>query len=103
MSGYHLIRVIRRFGADSGAQRRLAQDREKMDAAAPEEGASPAEGSGSRSGAAQVMARRALFEQLGESARLTVVSAAPGNGKTVLLRSLFECAQRWSSSVDTTP
>jgi LuxR family maltose regulon positive regulatory protein len=34
-----------------------------------------------------VVARPALFRRLGDSARVTVVSAPPGSGKTVLLRS----------------
>ena len=33
------------------------------------------------------MPRPGLFERLGTSARVTVVSAPPGSGKTVLLRS----------------
>ena len=33
------------------------------------------------------MSRPGLFERLGASARVTVVSAPPGSGKTVLLRS----------------
>jgi LuxR family transcriptional regulator, maltose regulon positive regulatory protein len=53
----------------------------------------PAEGSSfgaSRSahpGAGGVVPRPGLFERLGGSARVTVVSAPPGSGKTVLLRS----------------
>ena len=44
------------------------------------------------------MARRGLFGRLGGPARVTVVSAPPGSGKTVLLRSwisqagLADCA-----------
>jgi LuxR family transcriptional regulator, maltose regulon positive regulatory protein len=38
-------------------------------------------------GAGLVVARPALFRRLGDSARVTVVSAPPGSGKTVLLRS----------------
>jgi LuxR family maltose regulon positive regulatory protein len=38
-------------------------------------------------GAGGVVARQGLFERLGGSARVTVVSAPPGSGKTVLLRS----------------
>src|SRR6266704_5650154 len=53
----------------------------------------PAEGSGfgagrlARPGAGGVVSRPGLFERLGASARVTVVSAPPGSGKTVLLRS----------------
>src|SRR5579863_1216835 len=36
---------------------------------------------------AAVVSRPALWERLGEAARVTVVSAPPGSGKTVLLRS----------------
>ncbi len=38
-------------------------------------------------GAGGIVSRPRLFERLGASARVTVVSAPPGNGKTVLLRS----------------
>src|SRR5579859_5809541 len=38
-------------------------------------------------GAGGVVARPGLFERLGASLRVTVVSAPPGSGKTVLLRS----------------
>jgi LuxR family maltose regulon positive regulatory protein len=48
------------------------------------EGPSP---SSARQGAARVVPRPALFERLGAAARVTVVSAPPGSGKTVLLRS----------------
>src|SRR5689334_1753765 len=53
----------------------------------------PAEGSGfgagrlARPGAGGVVSRSGLFERLGASARVTVVSAPPGSGKTALLRS----------------
>src|SRR6267154_16628 len=56
----------------------------------------PAEGSGAvagrvaRPGAGGVVSRPGLFERLGASARVTVVSAPPGSGKTVLLRSWIE-------------
>src|SRR5215469_15994483 len=49
-------------------------------------------------GAGLVVARPELFRRLGDSARITVVSAPPGSGKTVLLRSwighagLADCA-----------
>ncbi len=39
-----------------------------------------------------VVSRAGLFERLGESARVTVVSAPPGSGKTVLLRSWIGAA-----------
>ena len=38
------------------------------------------------------MPRSGLFERLGASARVTVVSAPPGSGKTVLLRSWIDAA-----------
>ena len=38
-------------------------------------------------GAGGVVSRTGLFERLGASARVTVVSAPPGSGKSVLLRS----------------
>jgi len=53
----------------------------------------PAEGSGFgagrivRPGAGGVVSRSGLFERLAASARVTVVSAPPGSGKTILLRS----------------
>jgi LuxR family transcriptional regulator, maltose regulon positive regulatory protein len=53
----------------------------------------PAEGSDAvadriaRTGAGGVVSRAGLFERLGASARVTVLSAPPGSGKTVLLRS----------------
>ena len=53
----------------------------------------PAEGSGFgagrlvRPGAGGVVSRSGLFERLEASARVTVVSAPPGSGKTILLRS----------------
>src|SRR5580692_7564866 len=58
----------------------------------------PAEGSGAvagrvaRQGAGGVVSRPGLFERLGASARVTVVSAAPGSGKTVLVRSWLGAA-----------
>ena len=38
------------------------------------------------------MSRPGLFERLGASTRVTVVSAPPGSGKTVLLRSWIGAA-----------
>src|SRR5690242_4188050 len=58
----------------------------------------PAEGSGfgagrlARSGAGGVVSRSGLFERLEASARVTVVSAPPGSGKTALLRSWIGAA-----------
>jgi LuxR family maltose regulon positive regulatory protein len=45
-----------------------------------------------RPGAGGVVSRPELFERLGASARVTVVSAPPGSGKTVLLRSWIGAA-----------
>src|ERR1700748_3330981 len=52
----------------------------------------PAQGPGAVAGVTGpgtggVVSRPGLFERLGASARVTVVSAPPGSGKTVLLRS----------------
>jgi LuxR family maltose regulon positive regulatory protein len=58
----------------------------------------PAEGSGfgagrlARPGAGGVVSRSGLFERLEASARVTVVSAPPGSGKTALLRSWIGAA-----------
>jgi LuxR family transcriptional regulator, maltose regulon positive regulatory protein len=58
----------------------------------------PAEGSGAvagrvaRPGAGGVVSRPGLFDRLAASARVTVVSAPPGSGKTVLLRSWIGAA-----------
>src|SRR5690348_4285937 len=58
----------------------------------------PADGSGfgaghrARPGAGGVVSRTGLFERLEASARVTVVSAPPGSGKTVLLRSWIGAA-----------
>src|SRR5215467_2028436 len=41
---------------------------------------------------AAVVSRPALWERLDQSARVTVVSAPPGSGKTVLLRSWIDAA-----------
>jgi LuxR family maltose regulon positive regulatory protein len=45
-----------------------------------------------RPGTGGVVSRSGLFERLGASARVTVVSAPPGSGKTVLLRSWIGAA-----------
>jgi LuxR family maltose regulon positive regulatory protein len=45
-----------------------------------------------RPGAGGVVSRPVLWERLGEAARVTVVSAPPGSGKTVLLRSWISAA-----------
>ena len=58
----------------------------------------PADGSGfgagrlARPGAGGVVSRSGLFERLEASARVTVVSAPPGSGKTALLRSWIGAA-----------
>jgi hypothetical protein len=44
------------------------------------------EGRPGRAGRASTVARPGLFERLGGRARVTVVSASPGSGKTMLLR-----------------
>src|ERR1700757_2353664 len=49
-------------------------------------------GGGARPGAGGGGSRPGLFERLGASARVTVVSAPPGSGKTVLLRSWIGAA-----------
>jgi LuxR family transcriptional regulator, maltose regulon positive regulatory protein len=57
-------------------------------------------------GAGGVVARPGLFRRLGGLARVTVVSAPPGSGKTVLLRSwirvagLEDCAARVGAGQD---
>src|SRR5579863_871723 len=45
-----------------------------------------------RAGAGGVVSRPVLWERLGEAARVTAVSAPPGSGKTVLLRSWISAA-----------
>src|SRR5580700_6630794 len=45
-----------------------------------------------RPGAGGVVSRPVLWERLGEAARVTAVSAPPGSGKTVLLRSWISAA-----------
>src|SRR6185437_15447558 len=54
-------------------------DRGMGSAAGPDAAAGP--------GAGGIVSRPRLFARLGTSARVTVVSASPGSGKTVLLRS----------------
>jgi len=51
------------------------------------EGSESGAGRPARPGAGGVVSRPGLFWRLGASGRVTVVSAAPGSGKTVLLRS----------------
>ncbi len=53
----------------------------------PVDGPGPFGVSSSSRAAAHVVLRPALFDRLGSSARVTVVSSPPGSGKTVLLRS----------------
>src|SRR2546421_2834725 len=53
----------------------------------PAEGSDAVAGRVARPGAGGVVSRTGLFERLGASARVTVVSAPPGSGKSVLLRS----------------
>src|ERR1700733_13424864 len=45
-----------------------------------------------RPGARGVVSRPVLWERLGEAARVTALSAPPGSGKTVLLRSWISAA-----------
>src|SRR2546430_14919086 len=51
------------------------------------EGSDAAAGRVARPGGGGVVSRTGLFERLGASARVTVISAPPGSGKSVLLRS----------------
>ena len=53
----------------------------------PAEGSDAVAGRAAHPGAGGVVSRTGLFERLGASARVTVVSAPPGSGKSVLLRS----------------
>src|ERR1700729_1810912 len=53
----------------------------------PAEGPDAVAGRGTPPSARGVVSRTGLFERLGTSARVTVVSAPPGSGKSVLLRS----------------
>src|SRR5258705_5456931 len=56
-------------------------------AVGPAEGPDDVTGRAARPGLGGVVPRPRLFERLGGSARVTVLSAPPGSGKTVLLRS----------------
>ena len=56
-------------------------------AVGPAEGPDDVTGRAARPGLDGVVPRPGLFERLGASARVTVLSAPPGSGKTVLLRS----------------
>jgi LuxR family transcriptional regulator, maltose regulon positive regulatory protein len=58
----------------------------------PAEGSDVAASRVARPGAGGVVSRSGLFERLGASARVTVVSAPSGSGKTVLLRSWIGAA-----------
>ena len=53
----------------------------------PAQGPDDVAGRAARVGLGGVVSRPGLFERLGASARVTVLSAPPGSGKTVLLRS----------------
>ena len=53
----------------------------------PAEGSNAVDGRVARPGTGGVVSRTGLFERLGASARVTVISAPPGSGKSVLLRS----------------
>ena len=53
-------------------------------------GSSESAACGARPGAVGVVSRPGLWERLERSARVTVVSAPPGSGKTVLLRSWID-------------
>src|ERR1700722_14459912 len=56
-------------------------------AVGPAEGPDDVTGRAASPGLGGVVPRPGLFERLGASARVTVLSAPPGSGKTVLLRS----------------
>src|ERR1700759_1095429 len=56
-------------------------------AVGPAEGPDDVTGRAARPGLGGVVPRPGLFERLGAAARVTVLSAPPGSGKTVLLRS----------------
>jgi LuxR family transcriptional regulator, maltose regulon positive regulatory protein len=59
-------------------------------AVGPAEGPDDVTGRAARPGLGGVVPRPVLFERLGASARVTVLSAPPGSGKTVLLRSWID-------------
>jgi LuxR family maltose regulon positive regulatory protein len=61
--------------------------RAKIGVMVPAGGSDAAAGRVAHPGAAGVVSRIGLFERLGTSARVTVISAPPGSGKSVLLRS----------------
>ena len=61
-------------------------------AVGPAEGPDDVAGRGARPGLGGVVPRSGLFGRLGTSARVTVLSAPPGSGKTVLLRSWIGAA-----------
>ena len=63
-------------------------------AVGPAEGPDGVAGRAARPGLGGVVPRPGLFERLGASARVTVVSAPPGSGKTVLLQSWIGQAGR---------
>ena len=56
-------------------------------AVGPAEGPDNVTGRAARPGLGGVVPRPGLFERLGASGRVAVLSAPPGSGKTVLLRS----------------
>src|SRR5580693_8040414 len=58
----------------------------------PAQGPDDVAGRAARVGLGGVVPRPGLFERLGTSARVTVMSAPPGSGKTVLLRSWIAAA-----------
>jgi LuxR family transcriptional regulator, maltose regulon positive regulatory protein len=62
-------------------------------AVGPAEGPDDVAGRAARPGLGGVVPRPGLFERLGASARVTVLSAPPGSGKTVLVRSWIGAAR----------
>src|SRR6478609_7204023 len=75
----------RPYRPHTGGARGLASCDDR--AMGPAEGPGAVAGRVARPGMGGVVSRPGLFERLGASARVTVVSAPPGSGKTVLLRS----------------